>query len=149
MMRTLASFTHSQTGESIMQISRIILCIAYVASMALTADAMPARVADDDSREIHASTSEGYRLRFALDGSNPTALKLAVSRTDGSPVKDAQVVITLIDRQGRQHLTRAGAGENDYRVDTNALAAKLCRVEAEVITDGHLLTSHFRIDPTT
>ncbi len=132
-----------------MDITRIIFCLTYVASMALTADAMPARVADDDIRQVHASTSEGYRLNFAQNGANATVLKLAVSRPDGSPVNDAQVVIALIDRQGRQQLTRATAEGNGYRVDTGPLATELCRIEAEVITDGLLLTDHFRIDPTT
>ncbi|WP_432822179.1 hypothetical protein [Trichloromonas sp.] len=132
-----------------MQISRIILCIAYVASMALTADAMPARMADDDSREIHASTSEGYRLSYALAGTNETSLNLAVRHPDGSLVKNAQVVVTLIDRQGRHRLTRARVENNGYRVDTGPHAAELCRVETEIITGGQLLTDHFLINPTT
>lgn len=132
-----------------MQISRIILSIAYVASMTLSADAMPARVADDGSLEIHSSMSEGYRLRFFLTETNDSSLKLTINHPDGSPVSDAQVVIALIDPKGRNHQSRATAIEDGYLVATDSFASELCRVEAEVITGGQLLTTHFHINPTT
>lgn len=128
-----------------MQITRILLCLTCVANMALPAEAMPDHATDDDNHQIHASTSEGYRLSFAYAGANASALRLSVSRSDGSAVKDAQVVIALIDHRGRQHRARAAAEHGGYRIDTAPLAAELCRVEAEIITDGQLLTDHFHI----
>jgi hypothetical protein len=132
-----------------MQITRIFLCLACIANMALPAQAMPEQTTDDDIRQLHVSISDGYRLNFALEETSSTALKLTIHRSDGSLVKNAQVVIALIDHEDRHHLARADAGRDGYRVDTGPLAAELCRVEAEIITDGQLLTDHFRIDPTT
>lgn len=127
-----------------MHITRnIFLCLACVANMALPADAMSDHVLDNENRQLHTSTSEGYRLRFALTGAS--ALTLAVTRSDGTPANDAQVVITLIDGQGRQYPVRAVAAEDGYRIEPLPLAAPLCEVEAEVITGGELLTDHFHI----
>lgn len=123
------------------------LCLACVANMVLPADAMSDRAADDDHRQLHASISEGYRLSFSL--ADASILKLSVNHPEGFPVNDAQVVITLIDRQGRHHPTRAAAEADGYRVDAGPHAATLCQVEAEVITGGHLLTDHFSIALTT
>jgi len=131
-----------------MPITKILLCLACVANMALPAEAMPDPTTDDN-QQLHTSTSEGYQLSFARDGANASILKLAIRHPDGSAVDDAQVVIALIDGQGRHQLARAAADRDGYRIDTGTLAAELCRVEAEVITDGQLLTDHFRIVPTT
>lgn len=121
------------------------LCLACIANMALPADAMPGRNTDDETIQVHDSDTDGYRLNFALSGPNASILKLAVNRPDGSPVNDAQVVIALIDRQGRQYLTRAAANADGYQVSAAHSSWDIYRIEAEVITGGQLLTDHFHV----
>jgi len=121
------------------------LFLACLANMILPVDAMPDRNIDEDIAPIHDADTEGYQFNYVFSGPGVATLKLAVNRPDGSPVTDAQVVMALIDQQGRHYLTRAVTDADGYRVDTASVGNDLSRIEAEVVTGGRLLTDHFQL----
>jgi len=66
-----------------------------------------------------------------------------VSDSTGKIVQDAQVITTVIGPAGSQLMNRACPFRSGYLVFTNHLLPGRCRIEAEVVIDGMLLTKEF------
>ena len=67
-----------------------------------------------------------------------------LSDPDGKIVKNAQVVTTIVDQNGVQQMRRAKPLKGGYLVNTVYLTPGQCRLEAEVVVDGWLLTDEFQ-----
>ena len=61
----------------------------------------------------------------------------------GKIVKDAQVVTTIVGPHGDQLMRRAHPYKGGYVINTKALTPGMYRVEAEIATNGWLLTDEF------
>jgi hypothetical protein len=70
-------------------------------------------------------------------------LVMFISNPDGKIVKDAQVVTTIIDQNGGQVMRRARPLKGGYLIDTAHLTPGPYRLEAEIVTNGCLLTDEF------
>lgn len=86
-----------------------------------------------------------YGMQFAITGpSQPFgAMVMFISDPNGRMVKDALVVTTIIDRDGRQMMQRASTRKGGYLIDTMQLPPGHYRMEAEIATNGHFLTDAF------
>jgi hypothetical protein len=73
-------------------------------------------------------------------------LLLYVSGPDGKIIKDAQVITTIIDQHGNQQANRARPYKYGYTVAVDQLLVGQYRVEAEIITNGQLLTEEFKFN---
>lgn len=67
-------------------------------------------------------------------------LMMFMTNPDKKMVKDAQVVVTLISQTGVQTMLRASPYKGGYFIQTDSLCPGPHRLEAEIITDGWLLT---------
>lgn len=72
-----------------------------------------------------------------------STLRLFVSSPEGRIVKDAQVVMTIIDGTGNQHIQRAYPYKGGYVIDIDHLLNGHYRVEAEIVVGGRLLADEF------
>jgi len=136
-----------------------ILCSIFLAStISSPVDtlASPVDEMSDTNEEQVGHTSEGdnYQLSlvvgdFGLLQERTTTAHHAdppmifVSSPNGKIVKDAQVVTTIIDANGRQTMCRALPFRSGYLVPTAHLFPGRYRIEAEIVTNGWLLTDMF------
>lgn len=82
-----------------------------------------------------------------MDAGEPIdILHMFVTDARGKIIKNAQVVTTIIDRQGNQHLSRALPFKGGYLLAIDHLSTGRYRVEAEILTIGQLLTNEFRFN---
>jgi hypothetical protein len=129
-----------------------------VTAMALPASALanPGNELDDNIEEatVQQEQSDDYNLafvtgdfglQFAVTGPNLAlgAMVMFVSDPRGKIVKDAQVVTTVIDCAGRQLMQRAQPMKGGYLIDTMQMPPGHYRLEAEIVTNGRLLTDEF------
>jgi hypothetical protein len=135
------------------------LCsVFFVTTMALPAGAL-ANTAEEvkDSAEeqaVQSPEADDYHLAF-LSGDfglqfartrmadQFATLVMFISNPDGKIVKDAQVVTTIIDQNGGQVMRRARPLKGGYLIDTAHLTPGPYRLEAEIVTNGCLLTDEF------
>ncbi len=107
-----------------------------------------------DEREAKAFDYEEYSLIFltgdfglSLSRSNVVdqagSLVLFLTNPDGKIVKDAQVITTIVGQNGSQVMRRARPFKNAYLIDTGQLMPDRYRLEAEIVTNGWLLTEEF------
>lgn len=98
---------------------------------------------------------DDYRLTFldanfelTLDRSDLSdqagSLMVFITSPDGKIVKDAQVVTTIIANDGNQIMARAQPFKGAFLIDTESLASGQYLLEAEIITNGCLLTEEFK-----
>lgn len=136
-----------------------VLCSVFFATtMSLPVDALANSVEDrtDTMEEQMAEPSEpdSYHLVLVagdfglqpIHSEKPAQFGLPlIYITDpmGKMVKNAQIVTTIISPDGDQLMNRAIPFRGGYIVFTNHLLAGRYRVEAEVVTDGLLLTREF------
>ena len=71
------------------------------------------------------------------------SLVIFIADPYGKIVKDAQVVTTIVGPRGSQLMRRAHPYKGGYVINTQALASGKYRLEAEIITNGSLLTDEF------
>ena len=137
--------------------------IFFVTSMALPADALENSVEEpkDTSEEqaIEPVMADDYHVAF-LSGDfglqfsripmtdQFATMVMFISNPDGKVVKGAQVVTTIIDQNGTQMMRRARPLKGGYLIDTAHLAPGPYRLEAEIITNGQLLTDEFLFQKT-
>lgn len=129
-----------------------------VTAMTLPASAManPVNEFDDniDDATIQQDPSDDYKLafvtgdfglQFAVTGPNQPlgAMVMFISDSKGKIVKDAQVVTTVIDCVGHQLMQRALPMKGGFLIDTMQLPPGQYRLEAEIVTNGQLLTDEF------
>ena len=137
---------------------RALCSIFFVTAICLPAEAAtnPSEEADDANGETVLEPFEAndyqlgfltgnFNVQFADAGATRQAedLMLFINGMDGKIVKDAQVVTTTIDQQGKQTMRRAYPFKGGYLIDTKQLHPGPYRLEAEVITNGWLLTNEF------
>jgi hypothetical protein len=135
------------------------LCsVFFVTTMALPADALTNSTEElrDASEEqaVEPVIVDDYHVAF-LSGDfglqfsripmtdQFATMLMFISNPGGKVVKDAQVVTTIIDQNGAQLMRRARPLKGGYLIDTAYLAPGPYRLEAEIITDGQLLTDEF------
>lgn len=108
-----------------------------------------------EERTSHSVYSGHYTLTFlkadfglSLDRSEledqAGSLIVFITNPEGKIVKDAQVVTTIIGRDGSQIMKRARSSKGGYVIDTAFLDTGPYRLEAEIITNGWLLTDEIR-----
>lgn len=108
---------------------------------------------EEEVRTIEAG-AEGYTMMFlrsdfglGTDMANTTdqagSVVMFVTNADKKIVKNAQVVVTLVSKAGEQTMFRARPYKGGYFIQTNGLEPGRYRLEAEVISDGWLLTDQF------
>ncbi|MGK2945856.1 MAG: hypothetical protein ACSLFC_14095 [Desulfuromonadales bacterium] len=135
------------------------LCsVFFVTAMVLPSDAL-ANSAEEyketsEEQAVQTGKADDYHLAF-LSGDfglqfNRTqmtdqfeTLVMFISNPDGKVVKDAQVITTVIDQNGTQLMRRARPLKGGYLIDTAHLAPGPYRLEAEIVTNGWLLTDQF------
>ena len=111
------------------------------------ADQSPAKA--DKGKDFHLAfmTADfGLQLVSTEAGQPIGTLLLFLSDTNGNIIKDAQVITTIIDQQGSQQSSRALPFKGGYMIAINHLPTGQYRVEAEVVTNGQLLTEEFRFN---
>jgi len=111
------------------------------------ADRSPAK--DDKGKDFHlAFMTADFGLQLvSMEAGQPIGtLLLFLSDTNGNIIKDAQVITTIIDQQGSQQSSRALPFKGGYMIAINRLPIGQYRVEAEVVTNGQLLTEEFRFN---
>jgi len=142
---------------------QILFSIFFATTISLPADAMlnPNEDMDDsiDEQTTNSVEAADYQLAFIMgdfgihqaiaDGtSRAESSVIFVSDPAGEIVKDAQVVATIIDTDGRQMMSLAHPFKSGYLLPTYHLLPGRYRVEAEVITNGLLLTDEFSLVKT-
>jgi hypothetical protein len=141
------------------KLMQILFSIFFATTISLPADAMvtPNGEGDDvtDEQTTNSIESDSYQLAFIMGdfGLHQTSAGVTsrfespvifVSDPAGKIVKDAQVVTTIIDTNGRHMMCLAHPFKSGYLLPTHHLLPGRYRVEAEVITNGSLLTDEFR-----
>ncbi|MBN1956757.1 MAG: hypothetical protein JXQ81_06955 [Desulfuromonadales bacterium] len=145
-------------------IVRIICSLIFATSVSLPADVSATEIDETESegQEIaaEAALADQYQLSLVVgehgllsqheNGLNFSDSPLIfVSDPRGKIVKDAQVVTTLVAVDGnRTNTRRAWPFRGGYLVPTHDLAAGRYFVEAEIVTDGRLLTDLFVLEKT-
>ncbi len=135
------------------------LCSLFFATtIAFPASAMATFVEEfDDVAEeqvIQSSEPDNYKLAFltgdfGLHFSNMGSidqsgtLVMFLSDPNGRIIKNAQVITTIIDQNGTQQMYRANPMKGGYLVNTTHLIEGPYRLEAEIVTNGWLLTDEF------
>lgn len=138
------------------------LCsILFATAIASPSDALPTPAQDlcDSTEEQigQPSVADNYHLRLIMGdfGIQPhenttthqdSSPMLFVSSPAGKIVKDAQVVMTIIAPDGQQRMCRALPFRSGYLVPTWQLAPGHYLLEAEIVTDGYLLTDLFSFE---
>lgn len=143
------------------KLSKAVCSVLFATTMAFPANALanPTREVDDAAEEqiSRSFEDEHYNLAFLTGDFDLHYSKagmtdqigtmvMFLSGPDGKIVKDAQVVTTIIGENGAQQMRRARPTKGGYLIDTAQLSPGRYRLEAEVITAGHLLTDeiHFQ-----
>ncbi len=78
-------------------------------------------------------------------GESKREVMLLIFNLDGKLVRDARVIYRVVDRRGK---TRRAGGlfwEGGYVIDLGGVCSGNCRIEAEMVVDGHLLRDDFGI----
>ena len=99
------------------------------------------------ARDFHLAFVTGdFGLQtVSMEAGEPiSTLILFISGTDGKIIKDAQVITTIIDQEGRQQMHRARPFKGGYMIPVDHLPSGQFRAEAEIVIDGQLLTDEFR-----
>ena len=138
---------------------RALCSLFFVTTMVLPADAAvnnPADEPDDPGGElaVEPSSPDNFQMAFfsgdfgqSISGvkkaSQPQNLFMFINTPGGEIVRDARVVTTIIDQNGRQEMRRAAPYRGGFLVSTDHLQPGAYRLEAEIITDGWLLTDEF------
>lgn len=136
-----------------------VLCsIFFATTISLPADALttPVEDLDDDVESCSAQHADSDNYHFALvsgdfglqpSGANTGKLSnppmLFISDPIGKLIADAQVITTIIEPNGRQMMNRAWPFKNGYLLATSYLPPGRYQIEAEIITNGRLLTNAF------
>ncbi len=100
------------------------------------------------------SDYDGYNLTFLKADLNLTlnrtdladddgTLVVFITNADGKIVKEAQVITTIIGSDQSQLTNRAQPYKGGYVINTKALSPGKYRLEAEIITEGLLVTDEF------
>ena len=142
---------------------KALFSVLFATIMVLPIEALANPVQEFDEiieeREAQPSESDNYSLTF-LKGDfssqlartdtkgQPEYLVIFISDSDRQIVKNAQVVTTIIDQNGSQRMCRARAFKGGYLIDTGQLMPGQYRVEAEIVTNGWLLTDEFNLRQT-
>ena len=142
---------------------KALFSVLFATTMVLPVEALanPVQEFDEIVEECEAqpSESDNYSLTF-LKGDfssqlakidtkdQPEYLVIFISDPDRKIVKNAQVVTTIIDQNGSQMMRRARAFKGGYLIDTGQLTSGQYRVEAEIVTNGWLLTDEFNLQQT-
>jgi hypothetical protein len=137
-----------------------VLCSLFFATtMTVPVDALANSIEDrtdaTEERAVEPATSDNYHLAlvsgdFGLplastdSGSHTGSPLIFITDPAGKIVKNALVVTTLVGEDGEQLMNRACPFKSGYLVFTNHLMPGRYRVEAEVVTDGMLLTREFQ-----
>ena len=136
-----------------------VLCsIFFATTISLPADALATSVEEFDD-EIEGNTAQysdpdSYHLAlvtgdFGLQLAGNSATRhsstpmIFISDPAGRMVVDAQVVTTIIEPNGDQVMNRAWPFKSGYMLSTNYLPPGRYLVEAEIVTNGWLLTDAF------
>jgi hypothetical protein len=143
-------------------IFRIICSLIFATSVTLPADVLATEIdeADPDGQEIAAESavSDQYQLSLVVgdfgllsqrenDLSFSDSPLIFVSDPTGKIIKNAQVVTTIVAVDGTcENMHRAWPFRGGYLVPTNDLPAGRYFVEAEIITDGRLITDLFTLE---
>ena len=109
--------------------------------------------------ETRSADADDYTLTFlnadcglSRDRSNirdqAESLVIFIADPYGKIVKDAQVVTTIVGPGGSQLMRRAHPYKGGYVINTQTLAPGSYRLEAEIITNGSLLTDEFNFRRT-
>jgi hypothetical protein len=140
------------------KVFRTIISILFTIAMTSPSGALATTVQEVeetvDERETKVFDCEEYSLIFltgdfelSLSRSNVVdqagSLVLFLTNPDGKIIKDAQVVTTIVGQNGSQIMHRARPFKNAYLIDTGQLMPDRYRLEAEIVTNGRLLTDEF------
>jgi hypothetical protein len=147
-----------QRRKTMKKLIQVLCTIFFATTISLPADAIANSNEEfDDPMEEQtgrASASDNYQLAlvtgdFGLQLARANAAEAAnspmifVSDPAGKIIKNAQVITTIIDSKGRQEMSQAWPFKGGYLVSANHLASGRYRIEAEIITNGRLLTDEF------
>lgn len=140
------------------KLMQILFSIFFATTISLPADAMvnPNEEIDDgiDEQTANSIESDNYQLAFIMGDFGLQQTNVAETTRSESPVifvsdpagkivKDAQVVTTIIDENGRHLMCLAHPFKSGYLIPTYHLFPGRYRVETEVITNRVLLTEEF------
>jgi len=101
---------------------------------------------DKDCRLFFVKSDLGVQEASLEAGEPIHILHLFVTDMDGKIIKNAQVVITIIDQQGNQQANRALPFKGGYILSIDQLATGQYLVETEIVTKGQLLAEVFRFN---
>lgn len=102
-------------------------------------------VSQEEKDHLLTFMTEDSRLRaVSLHAGTPiNALHLYLADASGSIIKDAQLITTIIDQEGRYLASRATPYKCGYFVAIDQLPPGQYHVETEIITPGQLWTDEF------
>lgn len=139
-------------------ILKALFSLLFALSMATPAPALARTDQELDERSeervTHSLDAGDYTLAFvkgdfklsvdrAEVADQADALLVFITNPHGKLVRDAQVVTTIIGPGQAPVMDRARAYKGGYLINTAALTPGRYRLEAEIITDGWLLTDQF------
>ena len=101
---------------------------------------------DKDCRLFFVKSDLGVQEASLEAGEPIHILHLFITGMDGKIIKNAQVVITIIDQQGNQQANRALPFKGGYILSIDQLATGQYLVETEILTKGQLLADVFRFN---
>lgn len=132
-----------------------VLCsIFFATTISVPVDALanPVEEFDDDVKGSTAQYSESDDYNLALvtgdfglqmASNNSNIPMIFISDPTGKMVTNAQVITTIIEPNGTQMMNRAWPFKSGYLLSTNHLSPGRYRIEAEIVTNGWLLTDAF------
>lgn len=99
---------------------------------------------EDDCQLFFLKSNLGIQEASLDAGSPVNTMHLFITGKEGKIVKNAQVVMTIIDEDGVHHLVRAIPSKGGYVLPIDHLRSGPYLVETEILTQGGILTKTFR-----
>ena len=99
---------------------------------------------EEECRLFFVKRNLGLQVASMQAGEPIDTLHLFITNPQQQLIKDAQVIVTVIDEQGSQRASRALPMKGGYQVAIDHLPAGRYLAEAEIATGGRLLANLFR-----
>jgi len=157
-MKSEALHVQTPRRKPMKNLVNVLCSIFFATTLSLPAEALANPVEDlndtIDEQVVEHSAADCYHLALLTGDFGLQLVKTGSTYNSGPPivftsdptgkiVKDAQVITTIIASSGDQIMLRAWPFKCGYLVATNHLSPGRYRVEAEIVTEGRILTDEF------